>query len=60
MITHTGIRHEGTPEGVLETIGGVSCYVSTPTVNFPRDKVVLFLTDAYGVAQNNKVCIRNC
>jgi hypothetical protein len=28
--------------------GGVECYVATPTVSYPKDKVLLFLTDVYG------------
>ncbi|KDQ50688.1 hypothetical protein JAAARDRAFT_211518 [Jaapia argillacea MUCL 33604] len=44
----SGVRHEGTPTGKLETIGGVECYVATPTVSYPTDKVVLFLPDIFG------------
>jgi hypothetical protein len=29
-------------------IGGIECYVATPTVDYPKDKVLLFLTDVYG------------
>ncbi|KAF8628949.1 hypothetical protein AX15_003625 [Amanita polypyramis BW_CC] len=43
-----GVRHEGTPTGKWETIAGVECYVATPTVDYPRDAVVLFLSDIYG------------
>lgn len=43
-----GVRHEGTPEGKWEEIGGVRCYVGTPSVDYPKDKVVLFLTDVFG------------
>ncbi|EIN05293.1 chlorocatechol-degradation protein [Punctularia strigosozonata HHB-11173 SS5] len=49
------VRHEGTPEGTIEEIGGVPCYVSTPAEDYPKDKVVLFLTDVFGLAQNNKL-----
>ncbi|KAJ7445853.1 hypothetical protein FB451DRAFT_1055416 [Mycena latifolia] len=45
----TGVTHEGTPEGTIETIGGVACYAATPTVDYPKDKVLLFLTDVYGL-----------
>ncbi|KAJ7445857.1 dienelactone hydrolase endo-1,3,1,4-beta-D-glucanase [Mycena latifolia] len=45
----TGVTHEGTPEGTIETIGGVACYVATPTVDYPKDKVLLFLTDVFGL-----------
>ncbi|EKM50544.1 uncharacterized protein PHACADRAFT_104829 [Phanerochaete carnosa HHB-10118-sp] len=47
-------KHEGEPVGKLLTIGGVKCYVATPQGDYPKDKVVLFLTDllADGFAQN--------
>jgi len=45
----TGVTHEGTAEGKIETIGGVECYVATPTVDYPKDKVILFFTDVFGV-----------
>ncbi|KAG0698247.1 dienelactone hydrolase [Suillus ampliporus] len=44
-----GVRHEGEPQGKLETIGGVDCYVATPAVDYPKDKVVLFLPDVFGI-----------
>ncbi|KAK7060048.1 dienelactone hydrolase endo-1,3,1,4-beta-D-glucanase [Favolaschia claudopus] len=51
-----GVTHEGTPEGKIETIGGVECYVATPTVDYPKDKVVLYLTDVFGLnLVNNKL-----
>ncbi|KAJ7708957.1 Alpha/Beta hydrolase protein [Mycena rosella] len=49
----TGVTHEGTPEGKIETIGGVECYIATPTVDYPKDKVLLFLTDAFGITLPN-------
>ncbi|KAJ7904168.1 alpha/beta-hydrolase [Mycena leptocephala] len=42
-----GVTHNDTPEGIMETIG-VECYVVTPTVDYPEDKVLLYLTDAFG------------
>jgi len=45
----SGVRHEGTPKGKAETIGGVRCYVATPDVDYPKDKVILFLTDVFGI-----------
>ncbi|RDX50826.1 dienelactone hydrolase endo-1,3,1,4-beta-D-glucanase [Polyporus arcularius HHB13444] len=51
-----GVRHEGQPEGKIEKIGGVECYVATPTGDYPKDKVVLFLTDVFGIPLvNNKL-----
>ncbi|KAH7908202.1 dienelactone hydrolase [Hygrophoropsis aurantiaca] len=53
-----GVRHEGEPEGKIETIGGVKCYVGTPAVDYPKDKVVLFLPDVFGIELvNNKLLV---
>ncbi|KZW03099.1 alpha/beta-hydrolase, partial [Exidia glandulosa HHB12029] len=43
-------RHEGTPVGKLETIGGVETYVSIPPegCEYDKTKAVLFLTDVFG------------
>ncbi|KAH9940882.1 alpha/beta-hydrolase [Epithele typhae] len=49
----SGVRHEGTQEGKMETIGGVSCYVATPTVDYPTDKVIMFITDVFGIPLPN-------
>jgi len=43
-----GVIHEGTPKGKFEKIGGVDTYVATPTVDYPKDKAVLFLPDVFG------------
>ncbi|KAJ7237268.1 dienelactone hydrolase endo-1,3,1,4-beta-D-glucanase [Mycena haematopus] len=48
-----GVTHEGTPEGKIESIGGIECYVATPTIDYPKDKVVLFLTDIFGLSLVN-------
>ncbi|KAF9244119.1 dienelactone hydrolase [Melanogaster broomeanus] len=45
----SGVRHEGEPEGKIEEIGGVKCYIATPTVEYPKNKVVLFLPDVWGI-----------
>ncbi|KAG2354494.1 hypothetical protein BDR07DRAFT_1474372 [Suillus spraguei] len=51
-----GVRHEGNPAGKLETIAGVNCYIATPTVDYPKDKVILFLPDVFGIELiNNKL-----
>ncbi|KAJ6557891.1 dienelactone hydrolase [Mycena capillaripes] len=52
-----GVTHEGTAEGKMETIGGVQCYVATPTVDYPKDKAILFLTDVFGLALNNNLLL---
>ncbi|KIN93321.1 hypothetical protein M404DRAFT_516379 [Pisolithus tinctorius Marx 270] len=44
-----GVRHEGTPEGEIEFIGGVRCYVSTPSGEYNEEKAVLFLPSIFGI-----------
>ena len=42
--------------GKWEKIGGVDSYVATPTGDYPRNKAILFLSDAFGPQlQNNQV-----
>lgn len=43
------VQHEGTPKGKIEKIGGITCYVGTPTEECTRDGVLLCLTDAFGI-----------
>ncbi|KZT09837.1 alpha/beta-hydrolase [Laetiporus sulphureus 93-53] len=49
----SGVRHEGTPEGKFEEIAGVSCYVATPSGDYAKEKVILYLTDIFGVELPN-------
>ncbi|KAH9941214.1 dienelactone hydrolase endo-1,3,1,4-beta-D-glucanase [Epithele typhae] len=52
----TGVRHEGEPEGKIEQIAGIECYVATPSGEYDKAKVVLFLTDVFGIPLiNNKL-----
>nr|GAT50877.1 predicted protein [Mycena chlorophos] len=54
------VRLEGTPEGKMETISGIECYIGTPAENCARgaDKAVLFLTDVFGLSlANNKLLV---
>ncbi|KAJ7443819.1 dienelactone hydrolase endo-1,3,1,4-beta-D-glucanase [Mycena latifolia] len=51
------VTHEGTPEGKREKIGGVDCYIATPTVDYPKDRVVLFLTDVFGLELDNNLLL---
>ncbi|KAG2089648.1 hypothetical protein BD769DRAFT_1679878 [Suillus cothurnatus] len=44
-----GVCHEGEPLGTLETIDSVACYIATPTVDYAKDKVILFLPDTFGI-----------
>ncbi|KAK0457847.1 uncharacterized protein EV420DRAFT_1764770 [Desarmillaria tabescens] len=53
-----GVTHEGTPTGTLEQIGGVDRYVATPAGDYPKNKVILLLTDVFGIPLvNNKTII---
>ncbi|CAL1715190.1 unnamed protein product [Somion occarium] len=52
-----GVRHEGEPEGKFEEIGGFKCYVGTPAGDYPKDKVVLFFTDVFGLKLNNNLLL---
>ncbi|KAF8497345.1 Alpha/Beta hydrolase protein [Gautieria morchelliformis] len=49
----SGVRHEGTPTGKFEKLGGVEVYVAIPTGEYAKDKALLFLPDALGVSLNN-------
>ncbi|CDO69409.1 hypothetical protein BN946_scf184791.g4 [Trametes cinnabarina] len=51
-----GVRHEGQPAGKIEKIGGVDSYVATPSGDYAKDKVVLYLHDGFGLPLvNNKL-----
>ncbi|KAI8970925.1 alpha/beta-hydrolase [Trametes punicea] len=53
-----GVRHEGQPEGKIEQISGVPCYVSVPSGDYAKEKVVLFLSDVFGIPLvNNKLLV---
>jgi hypothetical protein len=50
-----GLYHRA--PGKWETIAGIQCYIGTPTVDYPKDKAVLFLPDAMGIQLiNNQAC----
>ncbi|KAF7365719.1 Dienelactone hydrolase endo--beta-D-glucanase [Mycena venus] len=51
------VRHEGSPEGKTELLGGVKCYIATPTVDYPKDKVLIYLTDAFGMGLVNNLLL---
>lgn len=53
----SGVRHEGTPEGKFETIGGIKTYVAKPTVDYPKDKAIIFLTDVFGPELQNSLLL---
>ncbi|KAH9941263.1 dienelactone hydrolase endo-1,3,1,4-beta-D-glucanase [Epithele typhae] len=53
-----GVRHEGEPEGKIDQISGVECYVGTPAGDHDKAKVVLFLSDVFGIPLvNNKLLV---
>ncbi|KAK7687753.1 hypothetical protein QCA50_008972 [Cerrena zonata] len=55
-----GVRHEGEIEGILgkfEHIVGYKCYVATPKGDYPRDKVVLFMLDGFGLRLENNLLL---
>ena len=44
--------------GKWEKIAGVDCYISTPSGDYAKETVLLFLTDAFGPQlPNNQVCL---
>jgi len=49
----SGVRLDGTPEGKSDKVGGVDAYIAIPTVDYPRDAVIFFLTDAFGIHSPN-------
>ena len=43
--------------GKWEKLGGVDCYVAAPTIDYPKDKAVLFMADIFGAQLvNAQVC----
>lgn len=48
-----GVRHEGIAEGQVEKVGEIECYTATPTGDFPKDKVLLFLANGFGINLTN-------
>jgi len=54
----SGVRHEGETEGAFEHIGGIECYVGTPTKDYDKTKVLLYLPDAFGLPlKNNQLLV---
>ncbi|KIY60974.1 alpha beta-hydrolase [Cylindrobasidium torrendii FP15055 ss-10] len=51
------VIHEGTPTGSHTKIHGVDCYVAEPSGDYPKDKVLLFLTDAFGIQLSNNLLL---
>ena len=53
------VLHNTVP-GTRETIGGMACYTATPSINYPKDRVLLFLTDAFGLELTNSLVNFSC
>ncbi|KAJ7269533.1 chlorocatechol-degradation protein [Mycena rebaudengoi] len=51
------VTHGGTPEGKHEKIGGIDCYIATPVIPYPKDKLVIFLSDIFGLALQNNLLL---
>ncbi|KAI0795812.1 alpha/beta-hydrolase [Abortiporus biennis] len=49
----SGVRHEGTPTGTFTTIDGVKVYIATPSGEFDKEKVLLYLPDVFGLELPN-------
>jgi hypothetical protein len=53
----TRVAESGLFEGKTETINGVKVYIATPSVDYPKDKALLFLPDVFGLSLvNARVC----
>lgn len=52
-----GQEYKGSPQGKTEKIGGVSCYVGTPTGHYDHKKVLLLLTDMFGLTLPNNLLL---
>lgn len=51
------LRLIASSKGKFEQIAGFKCYVATPKGDYPKDKVILYMVDAFGLSlQNNLVC----
>ncbi|KAF7350493.1 Dienelactone hydrolase endo--beta-d-glucanase [Mycena venus] len=46
--THTGT-------GKIEFVAGVQCYIATPSCDYIKEKVLLYLTDVFGIPLVNKL-----
>ncbi len=43
--------------GQFEDIDGIDCYVATPSFDYPKDQLVLVLTNVFGAKYiKNQVC----
>ncbi|KIY65945.1 alpha beta-hydrolase [Cylindrobasidium torrendii FP15055 ss-10] len=52
------VTHEGVPTGSQASINGVDCYIAEPSEEYAKEKVVLFLTDGFGIGFiNNQLLV---
>ncbi|KAJ5239234.1 hypothetical protein N7468_003853 [Penicillium chermesinum] len=50
---YSGFKHEGTPLGKFQDVNGVNTYIATPSQNKAPKKAILFLSDVFGLFDNN-------
>ncbi|KAH8926535.1 alpha/beta-hydrolase [Atractiella rhizophila] len=54
----SGVIHEGEAVGTIDNINGVKCYIGKPSVEYPKNKALLFLPDVFGLEFiNNKLLV---
>ncbi|KIP04968.1 hypothetical protein PHLGIDRAFT_14854 [Phlebiopsis gigantea 11061_1 CR5-6] len=51
------VLHEGQSQGTYETIGGIECYVTAAEGDYPKAKVVLLVTDVFGLPLLNNTLL---
>ncbi|KAH8926445.1 hypothetical protein BT69DRAFT_1348053 [Atractiella rhizophila] len=49
----SGVLHEGEATGTIEIINGVKCYIGKPAGDYPKNKALVFLPDAFSIELNN-------
>ena len=59
VVSPREVLHNTVP-GTRKTIGGMACYTATPSINYPKDRVLLFLTDAFGLELTNSLVNFSC
>ncbi|KAI6040300.1 dienelactone hydrolase family-domain-containing protein, partial [Pisolithus marmoratus] len=52
-----GQEYKGSPQGKTQNLGGVSCYVGTPTGKYDHKKALILLTDMFGLTLSNNLLL---
>ncbi len=56
LIVIADLHNDISSVGKISKAGDVTVYIATPTVDYPKDKALLFLSDVFGLELvNNKV-----